>query len=131
LKIDRIKPRTVEKWRDALATSGIISLYEVGGRSYGHFVNWPKYQRQYNLKPKFPEPPAICGEILPPTKTPRSYPRSESDKRETKARIEGMVKEREVGRVGKNGASEEITPERRKLLEENAKLHRRRAALAQ
>lgn len=55
----------------ALATIGLIALYEVDGRLYYVLPNWSKHQRIRDCKPKYPAPEdaenlqsaAICGNL--------------------------------------------------------------------
>lgn len=57
---------TVKKVEDAinqLAQAGTIALYEAEGKKLGHFPNWEKYQRGFRGKPKYPDPPAVCGDL--------------------------------------------------------------------
>lgn len=61
LLIDKIKTGDIAKWLHEL--SDCIIFYTVNGKAYGAFRNWAKYQRVYGNKPKFPEPPADCGEV--------------------------------------------------------------------
>lgn len=49
-----------EKWTMAVAEQGIIRLWDIGGRRYGHFPKWSNYQRIGTLNnSKFPEPPPL------------------------------------------------------------------------
>jgi len=132
LLVDQIETQSVEKWREELVTSGVIQIYQVDGRIYGHFPNWSRYQRQYGTKPKFPEPPAKFGEPPRSAADSRSYPRSESrdprvenENRESKG--DGDFEEKRVGSLGNETL--EGKSEREKLLKANAELLRRRARL--
>src|SRR5438309_10645476 len=55
--VDRFTVKTLKFWRDELVANGCILLYTIDGRDYGYFPTWKKYQRIYDLKSKFPEPP--------------------------------------------------------------------------
>jgi hypothetical protein len=43
--LDDIKPTLVKRWRDEIAATGIVELYQVNGREYGYFPQWRKHQR--------------------------------------------------------------------------------------
>lgn len=56
----------------ALASNGLIGLYEVGGRPFYWFPSWTEHQRVRDCKPKYPAPDesgnlrqsaASCGEL--------------------------------------------------------------------
>lgn len=56
----------------ALASNGLIGLYEVGGRPFYWFPSWTEHQRVRDCKPKYPAPEeydnprqsaASCGEL--------------------------------------------------------------------
>lgn len=56
----------------ALASNGLIGLYEVGGRPFYWFPSWTEHQRVRDCKPKYPAPDesdnprqsaANCGEL--------------------------------------------------------------------
>ena len=78
LRVDRLKLSTVAGWLNELVKAGIVRLYTVDGRTYGYFVSWEKHQRVYNVRPKFPEPPADCGNLPQPAADSGSYLKSES-----------------------------------------------------
>ena len=139
LFVDKFTVASVRRWRDELVTQGTIILYTAAGRHYGYFPCWEKYQRVYGLKRKFPEPPAICENVPQSPGKSGSYPISESEIREAKAKTrsegggEGRVKggERNPGAeaVRGNGKAQGMDPERKKLLAAQAELDRRKAAL--
>ena len=59
----RITIEQVMAWLKRLADPeiGIVELYEVDGKPYGHFCNWWKYQRARDNKSKHPAP--TCGDL--------------------------------------------------------------------
>ena len=57
---ERVTVKDIDAALHALAAKGCISLYSVDGRSYFWFPSWAKHQRIRDVRPKFPEPPAIC-----------------------------------------------------------------------
>lgn len=59
--VDEIKTKEVISWMQELGQE-CCKYYTVDGAQYGHFVKWAEYQRVYGNKPKFPQPPADCGE---------------------------------------------------------------------
>jgi hypothetical protein len=60
--VDSVKTKDVVAWLVELSQE-CCKLYTVDGRQYGYFVKWAEYQRIYGNKPKFPQPPADCGEL--------------------------------------------------------------------
>lgn len=56
---DKITRDDVERWTLCLAKNDIIHLYEFGGRQYGHFVKWGKYQQIRAKRSKHPVPECI------------------------------------------------------------------------
>jgi hypothetical protein len=56
LKIGRLAPSRIGKWRDELSEKGVIGLYRIGERVFGAFTNWRTYQRTREGKPKYPSP---------------------------------------------------------------------------
>lgn len=59
---DELAAPVVRRWRDAVAETGIIEIYAVDGREYGHFPNWKKHQKIYKPSPStFPSPPELIG----------------------------------------------------------------------
>ena len=42
---DELPAKTVRQWRDEVAASGLIELYEVDGMEFGWFPKWKKHQR--------------------------------------------------------------------------------------
>lgn len=59
--VDSLKTSKVCAWLTELSIDHCI-FYQVAGRAYGQFRKWSEYQRTYNQKSKFPEPPASSGE---------------------------------------------------------------------
>lgn len=59
---DRITNKDIEAALKALADTGCVGLYEVGGKPYLYFPNWESHQRVRTKVSKCPEPPsaAIC-----------------------------------------------------------------------
>ena len=69
---DRITVKDVDVGLQALAASGCVSLYKVGGKPYYWFPTWAEHQRLDRAKPKYPSPEeadpeddsaADCGEL--------------------------------------------------------------------
>lgn len=70
---ETVTARQVAQALHGLATKGIVSLYEVGGKPYFVLPTWAAHQRIRDCKPKYPEPPlendippqfaADCGEL--------------------------------------------------------------------
>ena len=69
---DRIAVKDVDVGLQALAASGCVSLYKVGGKPYYWFPTWAEHQRLDRAKPKYPSPDeadpedesaADCGEL--------------------------------------------------------------------
>lgn len=58
--VDDIKTKEVVSWMQELGRD-CCRFYTVDGAQYGYFVKWEEYQRVYGNKPKFPQPPADCG----------------------------------------------------------------------
>lgn len=56
LKVDSIKPESIEKWLMALAREDLITLYEFEGRRYLQFNTWEKHQQVRASKSKYPAP---------------------------------------------------------------------------
>lgn len=77
LRIDRLKPATIEKCLTELVHAGIVKLYCFEKRACGFFVSWEKHQRIYGLKSKFPSPPADCGNFPQVPADSCSYPISD------------------------------------------------------
>lgn len=42
---DELPPKTIRTWRDAIAASGVVTVYVADGCEYGFFPNWKKHQR--------------------------------------------------------------------------------------
>jgi hypothetical protein len=59
--VDELKTSKVCAWLTELSIDHCL-FYSVDGRPYGQFRKWAEYQRTYNQKSKFPEPPATSGE---------------------------------------------------------------------
>ena len=57
-----VTEQTIAKTLAELATSGMISLYEVDGESFFCFPSWSEHQRVQQKKSKFPAPPECHGE---------------------------------------------------------------------
>lgn len=70
---ETVTSRQVEQALHGLATKGIVSLYNVGGKPYFVLPTWAAHQRIRDSRPKYPEPPtendnppqssASCGEL--------------------------------------------------------------------
>ena len=70
---ETVTSRQVEQALHGLATKGIVSLYNVGGKPYFVLPTWAAHQRIRDCRPKYPEPPtendnpqqsaASCGEL--------------------------------------------------------------------
>lgn len=56
---DRVTVKDIDAGLHALADTGCIVLYEVGGKSYLYFPSWGKHQRIQTKHSRYPEPPAI------------------------------------------------------------------------
>lgn len=67
LRVDRLKPRHVGRWRDELVKHKIIECYESGEHLYAFFLNWAKYQDTRAKSSKYPSPPASasrCAQMI-------------------------------------------------------------------
>ena len=66
LMIDKVKDSECLAWTLALVRENIIHLYNAGGKLYGHFVNWEKYQQLRAKRRKWPEPTcdSICNQMI-------------------------------------------------------------------
>lgn len=53
---DRVTVKDVDVGLQALAASGCVSLYTVGGKPYYWFPTWAEHQRLDRAKPKYPSP---------------------------------------------------------------------------
>ena len=53
---DQVTAKIISDGLHALATIGLIALYEVGGRLYYVLPSWSKHQRIRDCKPKYPAP---------------------------------------------------------------------------
>lgn len=42
---DDLPPRTIRGWRDEIAESGVVTIYNANGCEYGAFPKWKKHQR--------------------------------------------------------------------------------------
>ncbi len=57
-----VSVRQVERWRDEIANTGMITLYRVGRAVYAAFPNWSKHQYiQKRTRSTLPEPPDPDG----------------------------------------------------------------------
>lgn len=54
---ETVTARQVEQALHGLATKGIVSLYDVGGKPYFVLPTWAAHQRVRDCRPKYPEPP--------------------------------------------------------------------------
>jgi DnaD/phage-associated family protein len=54
---DRVTVKDIDAGLHALADTGCIVLYEVGGKSYLYFPSWGKHQRIQTKRSRYPEPP--------------------------------------------------------------------------
>ena len=55
---DELKPAVVRQWRDEIAATGMIVVYQVNGVEYAYFPNWSKHQRISKPQPSIlPVPP--------------------------------------------------------------------------
>jgi hypothetical protein len=55
--LDTVTTDNVDVWNKALASHGLIHLYEADGELYGHFVKWSKHQTIRAKRSKHPTPP--------------------------------------------------------------------------
>lgn len=67
-----------------ICASGLVSLYEVGGRTYGRFISWEKHQQIRAKRAKFPLPEngheIICNQLIANAPVIQSNPiQSESE----------------------------------------------------
>lgn len=53
---DQVTARNIDAALHGLATKGLVSLYEVGGKPYFWLQSWAKHQRIRECKPKYPGP---------------------------------------------------------------------------
>ena len=76
---DDIAPKTVEKWRDEIATAGIIRVYTEGRGTYAHFPKWERHQiirkRQKSTLPDPPECGTECSTSDVPGTSPDATPK--------------------------------------------------------
>lgn len=93
--VDTLKTSKVCAWLTELSIDHCI-FYTVDGRAYGQFRKWAEYQRTYNLKSKFPEPPADCGKLPEP---PALIRESISENRESRIDIRDTVNADDFARV--------------------------------
>lgn len=42
---DDLPAKTIRQWRDEIAKTGVVMLYQIDGLEYGYFPNWKKHQR--------------------------------------------------------------------------------------
>lgn len=54
---DDLSSPKIRQWRDEIAAAGLIQLYDVAGRQYGHFPGWEKHQRIDRPQPSSLPPP--------------------------------------------------------------------------
>lgn len=55
---DDVTVRAVEKWRNEIATTGLVTLYIVGRGTYAALPGWGKHQRiQKRFPSTLPDPP--------------------------------------------------------------------------
>jgi len=54
---DRVTVNDIDAGLHALADTGCISLYEVGGKPYLYFPSWGEHQRIQTKRSRYPEPP--------------------------------------------------------------------------
>jgi len=57
---DRVTTKDIDAAIHALAAKGCVSLYEIGGKPYFWFPSWANHQRIRDVRPRYPEPPAVC-----------------------------------------------------------------------
>ncbi len=57
---DRVTTKDIDAALHALAAKGCVSLYTVGGKPYFWFPSWANHQRIRDVRPRYPEPPAVC-----------------------------------------------------------------------
>lgn len=57
---DGVTKSQIEKAVNALATAGLVDLYEVDGKPYLQLSKWSKHQRLRNSREKYPAPDESC-----------------------------------------------------------------------
>jgi hypothetical protein len=55
---DGLPSATVRRWRDEIARTGLIQLYQVDGHDYGRFPNWKRHQKINRPSPSVLPAPA-------------------------------------------------------------------------
>jgi hypothetical protein len=62
---DDLNLRDIKRWRDEVAATGIVLLYEVKGRCYGRLRRWERHQRIDKPQPSTLPPPPETDDSLP------------------------------------------------------------------
>jgi hypothetical protein len=91
---DDIAPRLVEKWRDEIAATGLITVYRSGRGTYSHLHGWAKHQRIQKPQPSTLPPPPSRDPVWDQSRT----------RSRTGSTTEWEV-EREVDKEGECGAA--------------------------
>jgi len=71
LRVERMKAKQAAVWLEEMVACGLVRVYTVGGKPYGHFPTWPKHQRVRARESKYPAPPElpssadICQQMSP------------------------------------------------------------------
>lgn len=68
---DNLTPAQVKRWRDEIASAGLIQLYNVDGREYGWFPRWTRHQKiNRPQRSSLPAPPGAASQPPPPSEPP-------------------------------------------------------------
>lgn len=72
---DNVTPKQVEKWRDEIAGSGMVTVYSEGRATYAAFPGWNKHQViNKRSKSTLPPPPSTTDTRPVPVADPVSLP---------------------------------------------------------
>lgn len=106
--LDRVGIEDVERWTQALVHIEVIELYEVGGKRYGYFRNYDRYNRARGFG-KFPAPPSESttrGESPQVAATGRELPLVAANDSKTRAVKEGRGEVEEEVEIEGEGEGE-------------------------
>ena len=88
--LDKVSITEVEEWTCALDLAGLVHLYEVDGKRYGHFTTFEKYNRLRGTSKypppalqqadtTLPQPAASAADVGPQVAASAAYSESESE----------------------------------------------------
>lgn len=73
---DDLSPKTVEKWRDEIAETGLVTVYRQGKGTYAAFPKWDRHQViRKHLASTLPTPPKALSAV--PSDAPGNAPGDE------------------------------------------------------